>query len=376
MTPLVSNVFGILLIVLSAILLLYASRRAPGALRRPAAALSLLTLAGGFAVMYATYDAARDQWLLAQFEPPAKQAGRERAAADRNGTQAGQAGTAGRGRNSAAAGDANGGAGSPSDTAGALTRMASLAGSLRTVTDITGPLRDCPDCPDLVLIEPGFLRMGPVKGDDLALPSEGPVFTASVPKRYLIGRTEITVGQFAIFIHETGHARPACGFTDPVRDANLPVDCISWRAAVTYTQWLSTRTGRTYRLPTETEWTYAARGTSTKRYALGDEIPSGDAHIDQRRPKRIAVGTYPGNAFGLKDVHGSVAELVADCWNDTLRNTPADARRWARRGDCSRRVLKDAHAGEAPALARLSARRQIGVDEARMGVGLRILREL
>ena len=133
---------------------------------------------------------------------------------------------------------------------------------------------------------------------------------------------------------------------------------------------------KSFRLPSEAEWTYAARGGASTRYALGDEIPNGDAHIEQRRPQRMAVGTYPANGYGLRDVHGSVAEMVADCWVDTLRATPSDASQWNRRGDCTRRVLKDAHAGEAETMSRLSARRPVPIDEARIGVGFRVMRQL
>jgi formylglycine-generating enzyme required for sulfatase activity len=82
------------------------------------------------------------------------------------------------------------------------------------------------------------------------------------------------------------------------------------------------------------------------------------------------------NEFGLTQVHGSVAEMVAGCWNDTLRGLSGDARRFGRFGDCRRRVLRDAAATEPSTLKRVSVRRPILADDRRPQVGFRIARDL
>jgi formylglycine-generating enzyme required for sulfatase activity len=78
----------------------------------------------------------------------------------------------------------------------------------------------------------------------------------------------------------------------------------------------------------------------------------------------------------LANVHGGVAEMVAQCWSDTLRGLHADATRRGNGGDCRHRVVRDAASTEPAELARLSARRAIGIDERRASVGFRVVREL
>ncbi len=364
------------LFLLTALLLGYASYRFPTASKRWAASLSLVTIVGALHLMMASYRGDQDGWW--QFDRPGplkRKVLKDRGYFEFEDEEV-SVGQGGRDGGGGASGSSTG-AGADGQGGSLLARAfgsAAFASSrpLRPGDSIT----DCEDCPEFVIVQPGYFKMGALRGDADALDSEKPYATVVVKKAYAIGRTEVTVGQYAAFVKETGHARPTCGFTDTVRDARLPIDCITWRDAVAYTRWLSAKTMKSFRLPTEAEWTYAARGGASTRYALGDDIPNGDAHIEQRRAKRLPVGSYPANGYGLRDVHGSVAEMVADCWADTLRSTPSDASRANRRGDCTLRVLKDAHAGEPETMSRLSARRPIPLDGARMGVGFRVTRQL
>lgn len=220
-------------------------------------------------------------------------------------------------------------------------------------------IQDCDDCPEMVIVEPGYFRMGAAAGDSDAQPSEHPQRMVKVSRRFAIGRTEVTVAQYAAFAKATGRVAPAC---DAPRTAPLPDDatgCVTWHDAVAYAAWLNTITGRSYRLPTEVEWEWAARGGSEGRYISG-HVPS---------PQGI-------NGYGLLNVHGGVAEIVDDCWAETLASAQSDASRPNRAGDCRRRVLRDAGSNEPAILARLSARRPFGLYEQRHSVGFRIARDL
>lgn len=239
--------------------------------------------------------------------------------------------------------------------AGLFSRLglAAQAGLQREV------LRDCQDCPDMVVVEPGFLQMGAAPGDADALPTELPRRLIKVSRPFAIGRSEVTVSQYMAFANSTGRAAPSCAGLGDRRDTRAPVACVGWGDASAYAAWLAATTGRPYRLPTEAEWEWAARGGSADRFTTG-----------------AALARRATNGFGLAGVHGGVAELVQGCWSDTLGQVPADSREATRSGDCNRRVMRDAGSGEADILARLSARRPIGREELQAYVGFRIARDL
>lgn len=255
------------------------------------------------------------------------------------------AGAADGGANDAAGGSFGSGLGRP--------RQAFPATLQQSGTKASNVIVDCEQCPEMIMVDAGFFRMGAAADDQDAEPSEHPARMVSVPRRFAISRGEVTVGQFMAFVHATGRTVADCLGVEPGR----PAACVSWHDAVDYMDWLRAVTGKTYRLPSEIEWEWAARGGSAERYVSGKEPAF-------RR----------SNAFGLINVHGGVAEIAGGCWLDTLKEMSADALRPARGGNCMQRPLRDAAQGERIGLARLSARRPIGIDERRAGVGFRIAR--
>ena len=119
-----------------------------------------------------------------------------------------------------------------------------------------------------------------------------------------------------------------------------PVINVSWGDAQAYVDWLSRHTGQEYRLPSESEWEYAARAGTTTAYHFGAAVSSALANYKgSNENKTVPVGAYSANAFGLHDVHGNVWEWTQDCWNDSYRGAPSDGNAWEQ-GNCSRRVLR------------------------------------
>jgi formylglycine-generating enzyme required for sulfatase activity len=177
---------------------------------------------------------------------------------------------------------------------------------------------------------------------------------------------------------------------------NLPVVNVSWNDAKAYADWLSQRTGKTYRLPSEAEFAYALRGGTTTRYWWGDGTPSGkvenltgsnDRSPSGRRWNHAFRGYGDGywgpapvmrfapNPFGLYDMGGNVSEWTADCWHDNYIHAPVDGSAWLNPG-CSTRVLRGGSWGSSPDQAR-SAWRQGADASVRSGrVGFRVVREL
>ncbi len=235
--------------------------------------------------------------------------------------------------------------------------------------------QDCLHCPEMVPVQPGDAQLGGRAADPRTEAAELPQRLVRLAKRFAIGRTEITVAQFQAFTTATGRAAPACaGYATASGDK--PAECMSYADAEAYIAWLSEISGRMYRLPSASEWEYAARAGGSEAYPSGDVLEPQVANIGSPAKALKTAGSYPANGFGLRDMVGSLAELVSDCWVANLKDVPSDGRPTLSASDCARRTLKDAAWWELPILARVSARRPLDVTTARPGVGFRVVREL
>ena len=142
---------------------------------------------------------------------------------------------------------------------------------------------------------------------------EAPVHRVDITHSFKMATTEVTNIQFEQFRPEHKKLRGKDGLC--IGD-NEAVTNVSWYDAMGYCQWLSERTGRTFRLPTEAEWEYACRAGTTFPFFTGDGLP-GSMHKNQQKartpkPVDLTVGTTPANAFGLHDMHGNVEEWCLD----------------------------------------------------------------
>ena len=234
-------------------------------------------------------------------------------------------------------------------------------------------LKNCKHCPKMVVVKAGFFQMGAASNDGDAKPEETPTKLIGIDRPFAIGRYEVTVGQYGAFVEAAGRPRPQCSSTPAVSDSSLPVSCVSWRDAQEYVEWLSKTTGLNWYLPSEAEWEFAARGGVTTRYVTGHELSDKEKLANFSGHVLPIVGRKP-NEYGLHDVHGNLAEIVGGCWVQSPTALHGNGTSQSSASGCRTRVLRDAHAGEAITLSRLSARRPIDPDAKSPGVGFRVAR--
>ncbi len=198
--------------------------------------------------------------------------------------------------------------------------------------------------PAMVNIPAGRFWMGSPDRDNQAQTDEKPAHQVTL-KAFMIGRYEVSFEEYDQFAASTGRPLPDdAGWGR----GKQPVIYVSWDDAVAYAAWLSGKTGKNYRLPTEAEWEYAARGGTSSRYWWGEDIGQGHANCNgcgsQWDNKQTApVGSFPANPFGLFDTAGNVWEWVQDCFHPNYLAAPVagnSAWQTEQSGDCTRRGIR------------------------------------
>lgn len=276
--------------------------------------------------------------------------------------------------------------------------------------------------PAMVVVPTGNFAMGARDDEAGRSDSESPQHQVTIAKGFAMARAEVTIGQFREFVRASSYQpdsvklggasvydeRSGALRDDPdatwqsdyagrnTSDDKLPVVNVSWNDAKAYADWLSQRTGKRYRLPSEAEFEYALRGGTTTRYWWGNGTPprkvenltgSGDRSQSGRRWSNAfanyrdgywgpaPVMSFEANPYGLYDIDGNVSEWVQDCWHDNYVRAPLDGSAWVNPG-CSVRVVRGGSWGSSPEQVR-SAYRQGADGSVRNGrVGFRVLREL
>lgn len=196
--------------------------------------------------------------------------------------------------------------------------------------------RDCEVCPELAAVPAGTYRIGSPGSEAGRDGDEGPRQQVTIEDRLAAGVHEVTKREWDACVAAGGC--PGSRMTDSSQ-GRLPVSGVSWYDAQRYVAWLTEKTGRPYRLPTEQEWEYLARAGTSAPYHFGAAITTGQANYGNHIGKAQPVGTYPANRFGLRDMHGNVFEWVQDCFNRTYESRQLNGRAWVM-WDCSRRVIR------------------------------------
>ena len=243
--------------------------------------------------------------------------------------------------------------------------------------------KDCTDCPQMAVIPAGEFTMGAPASEQGAGAEAQHRVTITTP--FAVSKFEISFAEWDACLAQGG-----CGGYRPDdegwgRGPN-PVMNISWEDAKSYADWLSHKSGHTYRLLSESEWEYAARAGTTTSYPYEDGLSPSRANYDGsvdgsgpsgvNRQRTVVVGSFPANGFGLHDMTGNVSEWVEDCWHDAYTaTTPTDGSAWLD-GNCNGRVVRGGSWEDSPVELR-SAARTGGAKEDRFYTdGIRIARSL
>lgn len=275
--------------------------------------------------------------------------------------------------------------------------------------------------PELIVIPAGRFELGAVGKDRKAPAAEKPAHTVALQRPFALTRAEITVDEFGAFIAASAYRSRAeqAGSSEifdlasgrliraegvdwrfdhigkPAR-GDYPVVHVAYADATAYAAWLSRRTGRHYRLPSEAEWEYALRagtdsvfpwGNKPKDLEKGNLTGNGDRFPNGRNWRNAISGysdgywalapvrRYSSEDWGTFDMLGNVSEWVEDCWHENYRRAPANGEAWVNDG-CTHRVIRGSAWLSSIDQSRSSFRMPMAAERTNARLGFRLVREL
>jgi sulfatase modifying factor 1 len=269
-------------------------------------------------------------------------------------------------------------------------------------------IRDCPTCPVLTVLPTGRFAQGSATTENNSA-FEKPSHWVMIAHPIALSTNAVTVDEFRAFVAATGRDMQGCDTYDGawrhraenswenpgfVQAGSHPVTCTSWNDAKAYAAWLSAKTGQQYRLPSASEWEYAARagGAAAQPWTAEGSDACARANVaDQSAAHRYPgwavfacndgfvqtspVGSFKANSFGLNDMLGNVFQWTEDCWNADYKGAPVDGAARAD-GDCTERELRGGSWFSTPSFVRANYRNHFGVDYRTSSVGIRVARDI
>ncbi len=206
-------------------------------------------------------------------------------------------------------------------------------------------IRDCHKCPEMVVVPTGsFIMRSPIskKEDNV---DEGQKLSISILKPFAVSKYEVTQDEWEACVSDGG-CNSAKIYVSTKFPTTQAIVSVSWNDAQAYAKWISKKTGQTYRLPTEAEWEYVAKASTTD----------------------YTIGAYKPNAFGIYNMHGNVWEWVQDCLNDSYVNAPSNGSA-SLNSNCNLRVVRDGS-------WHVASRKGYPVDHHSKHIGFRLARTL
>jgi len=249
--------------------------------------------------------------------------------------------------------------------------------------------RDCPNCPEMVVVPAGEFLMGSPESERGRGKDEGPQHPVTIAQPFAAGKFEVTFNEWDACVADRG-----CTYNPGDEGwgrGRHPVINVSWNDVQQYTAWLSKKTGKEYRLLSEAEWEYAARGVTktsdaSTPFSTGQTISYRQANYDANftygsgqqgtyRQKTTDVGTFPRNGFGLYDMHGNAWEWVQDCYKPSYDGAPSDGSP-VKQAQCELRVLRGGAWNYYPKLLRSAYRYATPADIRLNNFGFRVARAM
>jgi formylglycine-generating enzyme required for sulfatase activity len=269
-------------------------------------------------------------------------------------------------------------------------------------------IRDCPTCAAMTVLPAGRFKQGSARSES-GSSFEKPQHWVIFGHPFAMSTNVVTADEFRQFIAATGRDMQGCDTYDGawkhrpehswqnpgfIQTGVHPVTCVSWNDAEGYARWFSTKTGHRYRLPSASEWEYAARagGEVMQPWNSNGSDACANANVaDARAAHRYPgwrvfacddgyvntspVGSFKANSFGLNDMLGNVLQWTQDCWHADYTGAPIDGS--ARTdGDCSERELRGGSWFTSPAYVRANYRNHFAADYRTSSVGIRLVRDM
>lgn len=295
----------------------------------------------------------------------------------------------------------------------AVSRHAAAPAKAPAVAAVAPPkagtvLHDCPNCPSLTVLPAGRFEQGTAVADQSAPAFEKPLHWVAITHPFAMSTNPVTVDEFRAFAADTARDMQGCDTYDGEwrhradnnwenpgfsQTGSYPVTCTSWNDAKAYAAWLSAKTGQRYRLPTASEWEYAARagGAAVAPWSDAANACGGADVADQSAARHFPgwavfgcddgyvftapVGSFKANSFGLNDMLGNVFQWTEDCWNANYTGAPVDGS--ARTdGDCTQHELRGGSWFTLPGYVRANYRNHFAADYRTSSVGIRVVRDL
>ncbi len=256
--------------------------------------------------------------------------------------------------------------------------------------------------PEMVLVPAGSFMMGAQADDPFGHEALRPCRKVTISRAFAIARCAVTVGEFHAFVQETNRVMNGAlvkrgvewlheadaSYLNPgfAQEASHPVTCVSWADAVAYTEWLEAKTNRSYRLPSEAEWEYAARAGTTAPYWFGRaasvtvanywglDVEKGHGAIAFREGT-VPAAAFPPNPWGLFNVHGNVCEHTADGFRENYFGSPLDGMTVGGLEE-SYRVLRGGSWADTRSAITSASRLQMGHNIRCAHNGFRVVRDL
>jgi sulfatase modifying factor 1 len=269
-------------------------------------------------------------------------------------------------------------------------------------------IHDCPTCPAMTVLPAGRFKQG-ATAEEGSGAFDKPLHWVAIAHPFAMSMNAVTLDEFQAFVTATGRDMQGCDTYDGAwkhvataswknpgfaQTGAHPVTCASWNDAQAYASWVSSKAGHPYRLPSASEWEYAALSGAAATVPWGSTAADACASAnvaDQSAAQQFPgwsvfgcsdgwvntapVGTFKTNAFGLNDMLGNVFQWTQDCWNANYAGAPVDGSARSD-GNCAERELRGGSWFSTPGYVRTNYRNHFPVDYRTSSVGIRLVREI